>query len=337
MSESNNNIYALNGIRFEYGDKAVLDIPALSIARGKITTLLGSNGAGKTTLLNLLALIKQPASGDLVFDSQTLSAITQQKALLKLRRRIGLIPQNPLLLRGSVMENVLRGLQFRKLNKPDQFSRAQQVMQQVGVLALQDRLARDLSGGEAQKVALARILALQPDVLLLDEPFTYLDQESAADLADLLTLLAQEQGITVILSTHERRFGMALADDVISLVHGKPVAAPLVNVFHGELLGGEFLTGKIRILLPDDIDSGKHVLIDPQEIVLSKTPLESSMRNHFQGHVVSIEEEHGRDWITVMAGECFHVEITRQSLDDLDLRLGSDVQLYFKSTAVKVV
>lgn len=330
-------VYCLTGTTFRHGSQSVLTIPSLKIQRGQITTLLGSNGAGKTTLLNLLALLKRPAEGEVNFDGEAINAHTRDKTLLSLRRRVGLIAQNPLLLRGTVLQNVQRGLQFRGLAKADHVLRAQHALRRVGILSLQDRPARALSGGEAQKVALARILALEPDVLLLDEPFTYLDEESARDLANLLTDLSHQHGMTVVLSTHERRFGMALADQVISLVQGRPVAAPLVNVFHGEVQQGQFATEKIRITLPDDITEGQHILIDPKEIVLSKTPIESSMRNHFHGQVVGIEEEHGRDWITVMAGERFYVEITRQSLLELDLRLGADVQIYFKSTAVRVV
>lgn len=316
-----------------YADKPVLDIPSLSICKGQITTLFGTNGAGKTTLLNLLAFLSEPVTGDVIYSGKKVAG---KQHNLTLRRKVGLIAQNPLLLRGSVLENVIRGLRFRGVKRSDRKRLAERALDQVGITQLLDRPCRSLSGGEAQKVALARTLALGPEVLLLDEPFTHLDQQSTEQICRVLTDCCRQQGMTVILTTHEYQFGIALADHVISLVAGRPVHAPLLNLYRGRVSQGSFDTGKINIVLPEDIVSGSYILIDPQELVLSLEPLQSSMRNSFQGRVVAIAEQHGREWVTVEAGERFHVQITRQSLDDLAVTLGSRIRVNFKSTAVKV-
>lgn len=326
-------VYELRQVTAGYADKLVLDIPSLSIHKGRITTLFGTNGAGKTTLLNLLAFLSEPVSGEVLFSGKI---VTGKQEGLRLRRKVGLIAQNPLLLRGSVLENVIRGLKFRGMKSTDSKRLAEHALDQVGIMQLLDRPCRSLSGGEAQKVALARSLALGPEVLLLDEPFTHLDQQSTEQISMVLTDCCRQQGMTVILTTHEHQFGIALADHVISLVAGRPVHSPLLNLYCGQVSQGSFDTGKINIVLPEDIVSGSYILVDPQELVLSLEPLQSSMRNSFQGRVVAIAEEHGREWVTVDAGERFHVQITRQSLEDLAVTLGSKIRVNFKSTAVRV-
>jgi tungstate transport system ATP-binding protein len=209
-------------------------------------------------------------------------------------------------------------------------------MQTVGISEFADRNVKNLSGGEAQKVTLARALALQPEVLLMDEPFSHLDQESTEQLETLLLQQTKEQSMTVVLSTHDHLQGMVLADEGISLVSGRTVNAPLLNMFHGSVENHYFETGKTRIFLPEDIQSGKHIVVDPTEIVLSTSSLTSSMRNSFQGRVITISEDKGRVWVTIDACEKYHVQITRESLQEMSLNLGSDVWINFKSTSVKV-
>ena len=328
---SNDMAYHLKNISYEYDGKQVLDISDLAIRKNQITTLIGSNGSGKTTLLNLLAFLEKPASGDLSFFGDL-----KGDSQLSLRRRVALVSQNPYLLRGTVLENIVKGLTFRGLSKHDQLQKASQAMDTVGIKEFADRNVKDLSGGEAQKVTLARALALQPEVLLMDEPFSYLDQKSTEQLEILLRKLTEEQNTTVVLSTHDHLQGMVLADAGISLISGRPVNTPLLNLFHGRVIDHYFDTEKIQIFLPVDIKTGKHIVVDPAEIVLSTDSLTSSMRNNFQGRVIAISEDKGRVWITINAGEKFHAQITQESLHEMSLNLGSDVWINFKSTSVKV-
>ncbi|MFK8069148.1 MAG: ABC transporter ATP-binding protein [Gammaproteobacteria bacterium] len=332
--------YYLRDLSYRYDNDFKLQISDLGIKKNQITTLIGSNGSGKSTLLNLLAFLQIPDHGELTFFGQKLTNKLDQKSALSLRREVALVSQNPYLLKGTVEENITLGLRFRGQTKQDQKTQIDQVLEKVGIKGFQDRNVKELSGGEAQKVSLARALILQPKVFLLDEPFTHLDQKSVETLESLLRSLVKDQNMTVVLSTHDQLQGMALSEEVISLMNGRIVNAPLLNLFHGYVDRQQdehlFKTEKISINLPNDISDGKHIVIDPIEIVLSNGSLNSSMRNSFQGRVIAIAEDKGRVWVTVEAGEKFQVQITQESLQEMSLNLGSIIWLNFKSTSVRV-
>lgn len=326
--------YELSQVAHDYGGPSVLDIPSLSIAAGCVTALVGPNGAGKSTLLHLLAFIERPRRGSIRFFGEPAAG----RRAVGLRRRVGLVAQNPYLLRGSVRNNVELGLKLRHAPLAERRARVEEVLRQVGVAELGARSARALSGGEGQKVALARALAVDPEVLLLDEPFTYLDPASVDEVEDLITRVGHAEGRTVVFTTHDLVRGQALADRVLSLVAGHLMATSLVNLFRGRVdpERGVFDTGRITIELPDGARAGTHLAIDPRDIVLSRQPLESSMRNRFEGRVTSIAEENDRVRVTVTAGERLHAVITRASLAEQRLELGAPVWASFKSTAVEV-
>jgi tungstate transport system ATP-binding protein len=324
--------YRLDHVVCSYGSRPVLSIDRLEISRGKITALIGPNGAGKSTLLELLAFLRQPEGGSMTFLSQPVKG----RRLIALRRRVGWVAQHPYLLAGTVQENVELGLRLHGFSSSEQRIRAERALQRVELAALAGRPARRLSGGEAQKTALARALAPEPDVLLFDEPFTYLDQASLVTVQGLMVDYAKDAEKTVVFSTHDQLHGLALADEVVSLIDGKPVHTPLINLFRGRVRHGHFETGAISIHLPNGVVQGQHASVDPTEIVLSAHPLASSIRNRFQGRVVAIAEECGRVRITVQAGETFHALITGESLNELGLHLGKHVWVNFKATAIKV-
>ncbi len=195
----------------------VLEIARLDIERGRVTALVGPNGAGKTTLLLALARLLKPACGEIRFDGQPLETVST----LDYRRRIGLVMQDALLLDRPVFDNVALGLRFRRLPRPEICRRVDEWLERLGISSLRSRKATQLSGGEAQRVALARALVLQPDLLLLDEPFKSLDEISHARLlADLKNILPQ-MNTTTLFTTHSTRDVRELADEKISLRSGK--------------------------------------------------------------------------------------------------------------------
>lgn len=353
-------LYRLDNLSFGYEKKPVLDIEQFEIRANSITALLGGNGVGKSTLLKLLAFLESPQQGSITFKGKPVGG----SELLSFRRRVGLVAQKPYLLQGTVFDNIALGLKFRAVPAETIGRQVAGALELVGIADFADRTANELSGGEAQKVALARALALQPEVLLLDEPFTHLDQASIEELNELVSEFAKSGERSVIFTTHDRLHASILADEVMGLVSGRIVYAPLLNLFKGEVIEGHFKTEKININLPGDIESGKQVAIDPNEIVLSKqslcpegisfvapkgdkkvggnavplnSALTSSMRNSFQGRIVMIAEEKGRVRVTVEAGERFHVQITHQSLNELGLSLGEPVWVNFKSTSLQVL
>jgi tungstate transport system ATP-binding protein len=322
--------YQSQAIRFAYGEKNVLSLPELNIDAGKVTALVGPNGCGKSTLLNLLAFVEKPSSGHILFfDEQA-----KPENCFTYRQRIGYLPQKPYMLRGTVLGNLNLALKLRGIPKNCWHNRVDKVLERLNIGHLKSHKATSLSGGELQKTALARTLVTQPSVLLLDEPFSYLDQASNQLLAQVIGDYLREMQATLVFSTHDRLQALALANEVISLVEGEQVKSPLVNLYHGACNQHVFSTDKIDIVLTADIVDCQHVSVDPHEIVLSRQPLVSSIRNQFQGKVLVISDEMGKVRVAVDAGEIFQVLITYEALNDLKIHLGEQVWVSFKSNSV---
>lgn len=324
--------YQLNDVRYYYDKTLALSLPELDIPAQKITTLIGANGSGKSTLLNLLAFLESPKTGSLSFFAH--------KVILKrhydLRKQIGFLPQKPYMFRGSVAENLNLVLKLHKISKIQRHQKINSILEQLNIVDLGKQQAKTLSGGELQKVALARALITAPKVLLMDEPFSYLDQSSSQLLEKFMQNYVEEFNSTLIFSTHNRLQGLAIADSVVSLVKGKLIKSPLINLFNGLIENGYFKTAHLSILPAEFVASATHVSIDPHEIVLSRQRLDSSMRNQYQGRVIAIAEEMGAIRVSVKIGEVFQVLITPQALSLLTLSLGESVWLSFKANSVVV-
>ncbi|GAW85817.1 tungstate transport system ATP-binding protein [Bathymodiolus platifrons methanotrophic gill symbiont] len=324
------NIYQLNQLRFYYNDKPALSLDNIQLQAGKTTALIGANGSGKSTLLNMLAFLTSPAQGEILFNGQRVN----KKGLVRYRRRVGFLAQKPFMLLGTVYDNIDLALKIQ--GKGRRSEKIIRVLKQLDIEHCIYQQAKLLSGGELQKVALARSLVLEPEVLLLDEPFSYLDQSSAQALETFLQGYTQETGHTLIFSTHNRLQGFALADKVLALADGLEVKTPLINLFHGEVEGHQFHSGSMSIVLSEAITTGRHASINPKDIVLSNGALESSMRNHFQGRIIMIADEMGSVRVSVDTGVVFKALITYQALEELKLNLGGEVWVNFKSSAVVV-
>jgi tungstate transport system ATP-binding protein len=322
--------YQLRNIRFDYGDKTVLSLPELTIDADKVTALVGPNGCGKSTLLNLLAFVEQPHAGNIEFFDEPAESEQQ----FGFRQRIGYLPQKSYMLRGTVLDNLKLALKLRNIPKSLWQVRIDKLVESLNIGHLKTHKAASLSGGELQKTALARTLVTSPNVLLLDEPFSYLDQASNKLLQQVINEYLHEMQATLVFSTHDRLQALALADAVISLVDGEQVKSPLVNLYRGTCKQHVFSTGKIDIVLTSDISECQHVSVDPHEIVLSRQPLVSSIRNQFQGKVLAISDEMGKVRVAVDAGELFQVLITYEALNDLKIHLGELVWVSFKSNSV---
>ena len=203
-------------VRHRRGGREVLRVDRLNVAAGERLGLLGLNGAGKTSLLRLLAAIDQPTVGEVrVYDVPT------SPGGAALRRRLAYAPQRPVLLSTTVRHNVELPLRYRRAPKAIRQTIATAALTRLGVQHLADRPAHSLSGGEAQRVSLARALACQPDALLLDEPAAGLDTPSrAAFFADVERALA-DRATTVVLVSHRAEEVLALADRIAVLVAGE--------------------------------------------------------------------------------------------------------------------
>jgi tungstate transport system ATP-binding protein len=204
----------LRDIAVFVGDREILSVPRLTVPAATTTAVLGANGAGKSTLLRVAGALLAPRLGAVLIDGSPASE-------RDVRLATAAVLQRPLLRRGSVRANAETGLRFRGVPRALARSRAALWLERLGVAALADRPAHTLSGGEAQRVSLARAFAVGPRLLLLDEPFAGLDAPTRGELlADLRELLA-ETSTSALLVTHDRHEAAAVADQVAILHLGE--------------------------------------------------------------------------------------------------------------------
>lgn len=193
-------LYRLRSVTKRYGSVVAVDIDALTIPAGRLYTLTGANGAGKSTLLGILAFLTPPTTGEIFYAGERIdwkSDIVENR-----RRKVTLLHQSPYLFRGTVFRNVTYGLSARGVAGETALQAVDRALETVGLARFRDRDARELSGGEAQRVAMARALALEPEVLLLDEPLANIDRETAVLLETVIAALPS-RGTTVVMTTHD--------------------------------------------------------------------------------------------------------------------------------------
>ena len=202
------------------GGRVVLELDALDLRRGEILVLVGPNGAGKSTLVTALALLERPAAGTIALDG---TPIDWRRGLLAARRRLAIVFQEPLLFDTTVSENVATGLKLRGVPKRERRPRVERWLSRLGIAHLAGRQARTLSGGEAQRTSLARALVLEPELLLLDEPFAALDAPTREALADDLLPLLRETTTTTVMVTHDRDEALEIGDRLGVILDGRLV------------------------------------------------------------------------------------------------------------------
>ncbi|MFQ5509064.1 MAG: ATP-binding cassette domain-containing protein [Leptospirillia bacterium] len=210
------NAYSLTDITHGYDGATVLTIPGLEIPAGNITALVGENGSGKTTLLHLLALLTSPDRGRIQLFGQPVS----RGSRARMRQDVSLLLQAPYLFRSSVAENVAWGLKGMNLTRSERARRMEEALEWVGLERFAMRPARQLSGGEGQRLALARLLARQPKVILLDEPTNHVDDATTARIEDVLTGWVREHATTVVLATHDVNQAVRLNAECLTLAGG---------------------------------------------------------------------------------------------------------------------
>ncbi len=213
-----NALCEVDRVSVEKDGRRILDIERLAVREGEVLGLLGPNGSGKTTLLRVIDLLEEPISGEVRFAG---GAPRSRAEKLAARRRMSMVFQDPMLFNRTVRANVGYGLNARGADSRETARRVDEVLEKVGVAHLADRSARVLSGGEAQRVALARSLVLEPELLLLDEPLASVDAPSREALQTDLHRLLKEDGLTAVYVTHDRSEILALADRVAVMREGR--------------------------------------------------------------------------------------------------------------------
>jgi len=354
---------ALRGVRRRYSGHYVLDVPSLDVRAGEVLGVIGPNGAGKSTLLRILGLLERPDEGRVLFEGGPVDA----RDALVARRRMATVFQEPLLADATVADNAALGLRFRGVAAREQAARVRPWLERLGVAALASRAARTLSGGEARRVAMARALVLEPQVLLLDEPFSGLDAPTRAALITDLGAIIRGDRITTVLVTHERGEARALADRVGVLMAGRlrqldetarvfhaPVAEDVARFVGVEtLVAGRVLkraagvtavqVGDRVIEVAADAASGARVCvaIRPEDVTLAALEgapaAAGAARNALDGTVIRVSASTDSTHVAVDVGFPLVAAVVGRSIGDMGLRPGRRVRATFDARAVHLI
>ncbi len=348
-------------IRVAYKGRTVVSVDAIDLPAGKTFALLGASGAGKSTLLRVLGLLERPTRGLVSIDGRP-----ARWRDLNTRRTIAAVFQKPFLLRGNVADNVGYGLRLRGVRGAERSKRIEEVLARVGLDGWQERSALTLSGGEAQRIALARALVLRPRMLLLDEPLSYMDPLLKRQLTvEFANILAGEH-VTSLYVTHDQDEARVVADVIAIMRDGRIVAhgdPDTVLAMPGDAWQASFLgmepsldgvvvaseggtaridCGGLEIFAITDAPVGAKVEVGvrPEDILLFEPGIElplSSARNSIDGTVVEIAPMGATARVVVESGGArLASSVSTSSARSLGLSPGSPVRLLFKATAVSV-
>lgn len=194
----------LRGVWYRYvgGNDWVLKNISLTIEPKEVVVITGHNGSGKTTLLKITSLIYRPVKGEVLVDSNDFWSLEEDEKLM-IRRKVVYVHEKPILLKDTVLGNVAYGLRIRGIGNDELLRRCKEVLEELGIWGLKDFNAYKLSVGQTQLVAIARALVLNPEVLLLDEPYAHLDMKKKEVLTRVLSRRCRE-GMTLVIATHQR-------------------------------------------------------------------------------------------------------------------------------------
>lgn len=361
MSEST-PILEAKDLEVKRGGTTILNVPSLLVSKGEILSLIGPNGAGKTTLLQTLSYLLKPFQGEIFFKGEK---INSNQSVFEYRRKIAMVFQEPLLFNTTVFDNVASGPKIRKMKRQEIHRMVREHLGRFGIGHLSHRSARTLSGGEAQRTSLARAFAIQPEVLLLDEPFASLDPPSRESLIEDLERILRQTRTTTIFATHDRLEALRLSDRIAVMKEGKILqigtAGEVMNhpvdefvasfvgietVLSGKVMkrdGGTFvvsISGKeIEAVGEANLGETAILCIRPENVTLSihSSKEATSARNVFLGKIVKIISLGLYQKIQLDCGFPLVAYVTNHSLEELFLRQGKEVKVSFKATAIHVV
>ncbi len=348
-------------LRVMRGGVQVLDVTRFSIAEGEVLSLIGPNGAGKTTLLVTLAFLAKSFSGRVIFRGRPVGSEVSPD---RYRKSLAMVFQEPLLFDTTVFHNVAAGLEFRKLDKTTVRRIVHENLERFGIVHLKERSARMLSGGEAQRVSLARAFAINPELLFLDEPFSALDQPTRESLIDDFEEALKASRTTTVFATHDRIEALRLSDRIAVMTGGRIVQSgfpeeimnrpcdEFIASFVGveTILKGEVVREEAGVLtvavsgkeieVVGTYKPGERVLlcIRPEHVTLStEMPDHTSARNNFSGVIGKVVPLGLYYKIELDCGFPLTAYVTDQSREGLMLERGKRITASFKATAVHVL
>ncbi len=342
-----------------YSGSTILDIDSFELNSGEPTVIFGPNGSGKSTLLRLLALLERPSAGKIFYGESEVGP----KNSLFFSREVALLLQRPIFFSSSVRENIIFGLKARKVEK----SRIEEGLKEVALLfkleSLLSKRPHELSGGQAQRVNLARAFILKPKLLLLDEPFSALDAAIREELISSLKRAITKTSQTTLFVTHHREEAALLAKRMVVMLDGKIVQDGGVDeVFTkpaglevAKLIGIEtILHGRIEERLGElakvIVDGGSFIVdvsgapgnevtlfIRPEDVFIAKERVSSSIRNWFEGEIVEVNSLGRLFLLTLNSGFHLKAMVTGLAREELGLDVGAKVWAGVKSSSIHAV
>ncbi len=327
----------LRGVRHRYGGRVVLDLDHFAVPAGALLAVVGHNGSGKSTLLRLLALLETPTQGEVLLDG----APVPRRATAAQRRRVTLVEQRPILFRGTVLDNLGYGLRARGMRRTAVNRMVGEAAERLGLAPLLGRRRHELSDGEVQRVAVARALAVQPDLLLLDEPASSADRAAAGALYRTLTAERAARPLAICIASHQLEDAYRWADDIRALAEGRLSPVTPENLFRVELPDGSDVkhvrVGTIDLAVMTDRTGPAVLAVPPTDIFVSRERLPSSARNVFTGRVTRIAAPRpGVVHVTADVGIELIAVVTAEAARDLGLGPDTHVVFSFKASAVRV-
>jgi sulfate transport system ATP-binding protein len=299
----------VSGVAKRFGDFVALEDVSLVVPDGSLTALLGPSGGGKSTLLRVIAGLEQPDSGSVIIRGQDVTSVTPQE------RGVGFVFQHYAAFKHmTVRDNIAFGLSIRKRPKAEITTRVDELLELVRLDGFAHRYPSQLSGGQRQRMALARALAVDPNVLLLDEPFGALDAAVRTELREWLRRLHEEVHVTTLFVTHDREEAMEIAEQIVVINEGRIEQAGKpadlydrpANAFVMGFLGPVSRLGDV-LVRPHDIE-----LLGEPEDDATEAIVERVARMGFEVRVVLAPAE----------GDPVDVQITRGHADELEVERG---------------
>jgi len=336
----------------DLGEFILSDI-SLSIKDGEYFILLGPTGAGKTVLLESIAGLYPIKSGELWLRGKEVTGTQPEK------RKIGIVYQDHVLFPHlTVKDNITFGLRMRKTKAVEINKGLERVVSLLGIDKLLHRKPDTLSGGEKQKIALARAIITQPELLLIDEPLSALDPQTREGVQQQLRQLHKALRITILHVTHDFEEAIALGERIAVIGEGqlKQVGTPQEifrrpnsefvarfamtrNIFSGNAEKGNngdtlLQINGTQIVIASDVCGAHNASIRPEDIIISTEPIKSSARNCLCGTITQVLDKGSILYITVDVPPQFSCMVTRHSFEEMELQEGKRVYLTFKASSV---
>lgn len=365
-------IIEIKGLEKKYNSKFSLSVDDLYLKSNKILTIIGPNGSGKSTLIRLLNLLEKPDRGVISFEGENI--LDERVDKFAIRKKMAVVFQEPLLFNTSVYSNIVMGLNFRKIPLSEVNERLQYFTEKLKISDILGRSIKNLSGGEKQRVSLARALILDSKLLLLDEPLANIDQQSRESLRSDLFEVLKKYGKSIIYVTHDRNEAMVLADYMAVMNEGRieqfglkeEVFRRPANEFIAKFVGVETLIEGLVVRFSENVaevevsggngkDKDKQIIyvvseatkkkkvtlaIRPEDVILYSMdipPRKSSAMNLFHGKITSIKNIGMFKKIEIDCGFNLVSFVTQNSIERLGLATGKTITAGIKASSIHML